>query len=97
MNGKRDVRLMRAILEHVEGDTSLGEAGGLRRLTAFEGFSEPAVLLHYALLIEEKYLMGNVSWGTSPATVFARRMTWKGYDYLEELRKRLRQPMSASY
>lgn len=85
MNGKRHAALCLAILEEVERNTVITSLPITRPLDAFEGFTEEQVLLHYRLLIEENFLVGSID--PKSNTVRASRMMWKGYDYLDELRR----------
>jgi len=98
MNGKRNLRLMMSLLVAIEAETSIKwNENHERRLGGVDKIDPEVVQLHYQLLLEEKFVIGHVDPKADPVKVFVSRMTWKGYDYLDELRARGILPLGAGY
>ncbi|MGF6604692.1 hypothetical protein P3T23_009448 [Paraburkholderia sp. GAS448] len=85
MNGKRDLVLVRRILEHVEANTSIQIPPKLEFRT-FDGYDQGVVVLHIVLLREAGFIVAHVD-ARSEVNVSIERLTWAGYIFLDELRK----------
>lgn len=81
---KRDMEIIRAILFKLESEENIKPT--------IDGFPSDQIRYNMALVIEEKLAEGIISNGVSnlsqaPSDVFVRRLTGKGHDFLDSLRK----------
>ncbi|PVX80060.1 DUF2513 domain-containing protein [Paraburkholderia unamae] len=89
MDAKRNEELLLSLLENIEAQSSIFKDKAVERdLNDYLDIEPDVVLLHYVLLLEAEFVHGHLDPKEKPAKVYVSRMTWKGYEYLEELRRK---------
>ena len=87
---KRDMVLMKSILEAVEGRTrdSLSHTGDfIVVLKELGNSTDEATLDHNIyLLIDSGYIEGTAQWVGTDVSINIKGLTWSGHDLLENLR-----------
>lgn len=90
---KRDMNLIKRIVEFIETlepGSSANDSSFTVHLGLEKEYDRDTILCHIGLLEEEKFIIGKVERSDFSATIKSIdifRLTWKGHDLLDSLRK----------
>ena len=78
---KRDMDLVRAILQDIEENNVFRESGYMPQI---QGYSVEDIAYHVQIMEDADLLFAHITWfDRAPPYIYLGRMGWKGHEFLE--------------